>query len=223
MTKVLDEFFSTYPVLRYDKDQIIIHADDMPSGIFYIKSGFVKMSSILENGREITLNIFKAGAYFPMIWAITNLPNTYYYKTVTATEFQRVPRDVVIEFVKKNPDELFELMARILRGMKGLLVNMEHQLSGDSYHRVIAALILAAKRFGTKIKNDKVLIKLPLTHQNIADESGMTRETASLAMKKLAEKKFITYKGRTLLINDMNELIKESTIYDDVNPTPNVL
>lgn len=223
MTTSLDNFFSQYPVLQYDKNQIIIHADDIPSGIFYIKSGFVKMSAILETGREITLNIFKPGACFPMIWAITDIPDNYYYKTVTATEIQRAPRGMLLDFVKKNPDELFELTKRILRGVKGLLINIEHQLSGDSYHRVIAALVLAAKRFGVKGKKGLIIIKLPMTHQEIADIAGITRETVSLVMVKLENKKIISYKKRILSINDLEALNGESTIYEEEKPTPNTL
>jgi CRP-like cAMP-binding protein len=217
-----DECFTQYPILRYDTNQIIIHADDSPSGVFYIKNGFVKMSAILENGREITLNIFKSGAYFPMIWAIADISNTYYYRTVGKTELKRIPRDKVLEFVKKDPDFLFDLTKRILSGVSGLLLNIEHQLSGDSYHRVIAALVLAVNRFGV-VQNKCISINFPMTHQEIAGIAGLTRETVSLAMEKLVKKKIIAYKGRTLLINDKGALMKESTIYEEENQTPNTL
>ena len=212
MNNSLDDFFSQYNVLSYDKDQIIIHADDIPTGVFYLKSGFVKMSSILENGREITLNIFKPGSYFPMIWAITDIPDTYFYKTIAPTELQRAPRDLLIEFVKKNPEALYSLTKRILIGVKGLLLNIEYQLSGDSYHRVIAALVLSTKRFGVKGKSDKHIINIPLTHQEIADLAGLTRETVSLAIEKLVKKKIILYQGKKLVINDFLKLEEESTI-----------
>lgn len=223
MANTIDSFFTKYPILKYDKNQMIIHADDIPSGIFYIKSGFVKMSAILENGREITINIFKTGAYFPMIWAITNIPNTYYYKTVTTVELQRVPRDVLLEFMQKNPGMLFNLIERILRGVQGLLINIEHELSGDSYHRVIAALVLSAKRFGVKEKENAVIIDFPLTHQEIADITGITRETVSLSIEKLEKAKIVSYKKHTLVINNIMALDKESTILKEDKPTPNIL
>lgn len=125
--------------------------------------------------------------------------------------------------MKKNPDELFELTKRILRGVKGLLINIEYQLSGDSYHRVIVALVLAAKRFGVKGKKGLNIIKLPLTHQEIADIAGITRETVSLAMVKLENKKIISYKGHNLMINNLEALNRESTIYEEEKPTPNTL
>jgi CRP/FNR family transcriptional regulator, cyclic AMP receptor protein len=223
METSLDDLFSRYPILSYDKEQVIIHGDDSPSGVFYVKSGFVKMSVILETGRELTLNIFKPGACFPMFWAIANIPNTYFYKTYTPTVLQKAPREILLEFMKNNPDALFELTKRILRGVSGLLINIEHQLSGDSYHRVIAALVLSTNRFGVKGEKGLMIIKLPMTHQDIADIAGITRETVSLSMEKLTRKKIISYKGRTLIINDIKALNKESMIINGEKPTPDTL
>lgn len=220
MATSLDNFFSQYSTLRYDKDQIIIHADDIPSGVFYVKNGFVKMSTILETGRELTLNIFKPGTYFPMLWAIANVQNTYYYKTFTPVELQRAPSDEILKFVKGNPEVLLELINRILRGVSGLLINIEHQLSGNSYQRVIAALVLATNRFGVKGKKGLMIIKLPLTHQDIADIAGITRETVSLSMKKLEKKKILSYKGRTLIITNVEALNKESMFFKEEKTTP---
>ncbi len=214
----LDEFFAQYKILPYDKNQIIIHGDDIPSGVFFIKEGFVKKYAILENGREQTLRIYKPGAYFPIIWAITNIPNNYFYQTVTPVELQRAPRDGLLSFVRQNPEALFELTKRILIGEQEIFTNITHELSGDSYHRVIAALVLSARRFGAKKKKDKMIIKLPLTHQEIADQASLTRETVSLAIKKLEEKKIISYKGRTRVLNNLDALENESTIYEEEKP-----
>lgn len=96
-------------------------------------------------------------------------------------------------------------------------------ISGDSYHRVIAALVLATKRFGVENAKNNVIIKLPLTHQKIADAAGITRETVSLAMEKLEKKKIISYKGHILMINNVKALNDESTIYEEDKPTPNTL
>lgn len=173
------------------------------------------MNAVLENGRELTVNIFKPGSYFPMIWAITNIANIYYYQTATAVELQRAPRDLLLEFIGKNPDALFDLTKRILIGISGLLVNIQHQLSGDSYHRVVAALVLAAKRFGKENGRKEIIIKLPLTHEEIANLAGLTRETVSIAMEQLRKDKLIAQKNKFIVIKDVKRLGKESFIYED--------
>ena len=92
-------------------------------------------------------------------------------------------------------------------------------MSGDSYHRVIAALILCAKRFGQN-RGKKIVIDLPLTHQDIADLAAITRETASLAMGKLTRKGLISRAGRNILILDPVKLSAESGIEALSTPLP---
>src|SRR3989344_193941 len=148
--------------MTYKKGETILRSDDNPQGVYYIKKGFVKMDSIFENGREITLNIFKPGAYFPMTWAVG-----------------------------------------------GILQNIEFILCGDAYHRVLGAVFLSAKRFGEVKGNGKITIKIPLTHQDIANIAGMSRETATLAIKRLRKKKIITYKKRLIFIANIKIFEKE--------------
>src|SRR5260221_14654482 len=128
----LIDLFAKSPILTYEKDQLIIHANDIPSGIFYVKSGFVKKSALLENGREITLRVYKADSYFPLIWAFTDIGN-YYYRTVTQVDLQKISRDIFVSFLKNNPEELFKLTKHILLSEHELFTNITHQLSGDSY------------------------------------------------------------------------------------------
>lgn len=209
MTNLLENFFSKYPILAYDKNQVIIHADDTPTGVFYVKNGYIKMNTILENGRQLTLNIFKEGTYFPMIWAITNISNGYFFQTVTPAQVCRAPKDALISFIKKNPDALYDLTKRILIGLDGLLTNIEHQLSGNSYHRVVSALILSARRFGQKREKNEVVIKFPLTHDEIGNIASISRETVSIVMEKLKKKGLLTYEHKLVIIKNLDSLEKE--------------
>jgi CRP/FNR family transcriptional regulator, cyclic AMP receptor protein len=223
MTNKLTEYFLNNSNLKYKNGETIIRGDEEPTGIFYVHRGYVAMNAILENGRTITLNIFKSGSYFPMIWALTNSPNTYSYQTISYTEVHRAPKDKTLRFIKDNPDVLFDLTRRILSGVQGLLTNIEHQLTGDSYHRVISAIFLAAKRFGEPTKAGDILLSLPLTHQDIANIAGLTRETTSLALEKLEKKRLLSYRKRHILIPSMEILKKESLIDIHAESVPLIL
>lgn len=79
---------------------------------------------------------------------------------------------------------MFELTKKILIGLSGVLTNIEYMLCGNSQKRVIGAISLSAKRFGSKKRNGETIINMPLTHQDIANIAGIARETASIAIKK---------------------------------------
>ena len=67
----------------------------------------------------------------------------------------------------------------------------------------------SAKRFGKVEADGEITIMLPLTHQDIADIAGISRETASLAINKLEKKKIITYKKRLIAIKNIETLEEE--------------
>jgi CRP/FNR family transcriptional regulator len=212
----LREFFSLSKTLTYKRGEIILRSDDSPQGIIFLEEGFVKMNSIFPDGRELTLNIFKPQAYFPMTWAIADIPNTYFYQAMTNLRIRRMPKNLFLEFINQNPDVLRELTTRILIGLDGLLTNIQYLLSGNSHYRVTAAILLCARRFGKKIGENNISVTLPLTHQDIGNIAGITRETATIAIDKLQKQGLITHHYRHLIINKFNELSRISLLPDEV-------
>ncbi len=59
-------FFQHYKKQNYKKGELLIRADDQPQGIFYLKSGTVKVYAISKKGDELVVNLFKPKAFFPM-------------------------------------------------------------------------------------------------------------------------------------------------------------
>ncbi|MBI4136665.1 Crp/Fnr family transcriptional regulator [Candidatus Roizmanbacteria bacterium] len=208
----IETFFAGYQSLTYKKGEIMIRAEDTPQGVFYIKNGFVRLFCIAREGKELTFHIFKPKSYFPLIWALCDVPNRYHYQALVSSEMYRAPRQEVLDFIRQNPDELYALTNRILIGLDGLLLNMEHLLFGNAYHRVVSAILLFSCRFGKHIARGRVTIVFPLTHSDIANLAGITRETTSVAIEKLIRKKLISCHHQHIVVNNVDKLIKESTV-----------
>ena len=209
----LEVFFERFKPLKFRKREIILEAEEKPEGVFFIKSGYVRSYSISEEGREFTLNIYKPGTYFPATWALAEVPNTYFFEAMTTVELVRAPKEELKGFLKIHPEMLMDLTRRLLVGLNGLLVRIEHLLSKDAYHKVASALFMVGRRFGRKDGKGKIVVELPLTHQDIADLSYLTRETTSLEMKKLEKKGLVAKRKRLLVIKDMGKLKKESLLF----------
>jgi len=195
--KKLDDFFKQFKHQKYKKGEILIRADDNPPGIFYLKSGYVKEYAISKKGDELVVNIFKPISFFPMSWAINSTPNMYFFEAVTDLEVWRVPKDKALEFIKINPDVLYDLLSRVYKGIDGLLIRMTYLMAGNAYARLITELIIFAKRFGTSYH---------ISEKDLAASSGMTRETVSREMKMLKNKGLVSFQKGKLLIKDINGL-----------------
>lgn len=191
---------------------MLLRADDVPSGVYYIHKGYVRVYALSESGQELNLIIFSPGNFFPLIWAINDSPNTQYCESITPVEIYRAPREEFLEFLSKNPDVLHEVLSKILTRFEGLMERMEYLVFGNAYQKVASILVICAERFGIKNGNE-ILIRVPLTHKDVANLIGLTRETTSVELKKLEKEKIIIKKGRNFRIKNMEKLKEEAHWY----------
>ena len=210
-TSKLHKFFGKGRFLYYKKGETILRPGDIPQGAFFLKKGYVRLYSICESGKELTLIIFKPEDFFPMMWTFNSSPNMYYLESITTVEVWRAPKDKFLQFVKSNPDALFELIGKILVRLGGLLNRMEYLAFGNASQKVASILMICAERFGEK-QDNSAIIHIPLTHKDVAMLVGMTRETVSIEIKKLERKGTISYKGRSIIVKNIRKLQKESLL-----------
>lgn len=216
----VDKFFSKFPLAKYSKNKKILNAGENPRNVYYLKSGYVKMYSISESGKELTLNIFKADTYFPANWAIANIPNYFFYETMTNSEIAQVPNDFFLDFIKKDPEVLYDLTRRILSGLNGILVRMDYLLSTNAYTRTAATILMCSQRFGKQNSKKEIELQLPLTHEDIANLAGLTRESTSIELEKMVREGLIQNNKKHILVKDIDELRQKSLTYFEDTPLP---
>lgn len=205
----IESFFSRYPSHALSPGETFLHAGDEPKGVYFLKVGHVRQYDIsARTGTELTLHIFNPGSFFPLMWALNDTPNRYFYQSVGSAEVVLAPKQEVYNFVEQNPDVLFSLTKRLLYGLDGMILRLQNQVFGDAYTRTISELLYLGKHFGHKEGKTTVLDKR-FTHQDIGDLTGAVRETVSVAMEKLIAKNLIRYEGRTIIINDQDQLEAE--------------
>lgn len=208
ISEKLDRFFRQFKLVSFLKNQLIFGADQEPTGVMFIKSGFVRQFAISQNGDEVILHIFKPGTFFPMIWAMAGVANRHYFQTLSPTKGYLAPKESFLKFLKEDPKLLYHFATRLLRGIDGLSWRIEMTALSHAYSRVISILIYLSGHFGEKTPIGLKLI-FPFTHQEIAELVGISREHTSLEMEKLAKKGLITYQQRFLVIPDLKKLKKE--------------
>ena len=204
----LDKFFSKHKLLKYRKNELLIRVDDLPLGIFYLKEGLIREYDTRANAEDLTLNIYKPPAIFPLSYAINNtIPSRFFEAVIPSTLF-RAPKEDVLEFVKKEPEILYDLISRIYRGLEGLFKRMEYLMAGNAQARLITELLIYAKRFGLK-QNEGIMINLKLTQKDLAAQSGIARETVGRILKNLKDKGLISFKERRFFVSDLVKLEEE--------------
>lgn len=205
VTEIVQNFFSQYPSHKFKKGDILIPAETEPKGIFYIESGIVRSYWISKDGSEITLNMYKSHTFLPMSWAISGVKNTNFYEAITPVTTRLAPKNAVLDFLQKEPTVVYDLLQRIYIGMEGLWMHIESIASGNAYIKLIASILILAKRFGKQEKGNLV-IQLHMNEQDIANYSGITRETASRELQKLKKDNLVAFEKGVIIIKDLQRM-----------------
>lgn len=208
----VERFFASYPLKRFKKGHIIIHAHDTPSSVYFLAKGHVVEYDISPAGNEVVVNAFKPGAFFPMSLAINKGHNYYFFEAASPLTLRLAPAEDVVAFLKTNPEVTFDLLRRVYLGTDGLLRRMAHLMGGRSRSRLIFELLNAAARFGEKAPDGSVSISL--TETDLSRRSGMSRETISRTMAQLREAGLVIVQPGGIRITDAAAL--EAMIGDEL-------
>lgn len=189
--KKLEEFFLKHKKLTYKKGSTILRADDIPTGVYYLLEGFIKVTTVSPDGQEFTLFIFKPEDVFPYQYAFNNSPNIHSFTTMTDCTVMRCQRSEFLSFMYQNPDVLFMITQKVLIRLRGILTRLENMAFGSAFQKVASMIEILGYRFG-KHEEGYITITLPLSHKDIAELLGLTRETVSIEMKKLEDQNIIS-------------------------------
>ncbi len=205
----LNSFFPHYPLQNYKKGSIVHHPGTKINKVAFVKSGFIKLYKIDGSGNEVTIDILKPGLYFTLIFALNNENNNYYFEAVTDLELWESPKEDVFEFLKVNPDVMFEIFKNVSTGFLELISSYELLSSGKAYNKVAGLVLRLAERSSLKTLSpdpNKVMLNYKPSHQVISDMLGLSRETVSIELKKLSNDNVIDYDSTVLVVEDLKRL-----------------
>ncbi len=188
-------FLQKYTLRTFDKGEIIIFQGEAPRSSYIVQSGVVKAYNISVNGDEKPVGFFTENDTFPVSWTYGKTPSAIYYFEAFSEQVSlyTVPRTDYVDFIKNNPDVMFaELERHVVDQLaKSMRLNaLQHSRAGD---KLIYTLHYLALSHGKKLEQHVVEIKLSLTHQDFANLTGLTRETAATELNKLKHLGIITY------------------------------
>lgn len=208
----LVRFFSEFRTFHYKKDEIILRPGDMPQGVYFLNSGFVRLYSFSKEGKELTLVIYKKGDFFPVVWAFRGgEPSEYYFEALSSVEIQRSPRENFLEFIKNDNEAFMEVNDHILERFLTAIKRMQYLAFGNSKSKLASILLICGKEFGIE-KGKEIEIQIPFTHKDISNLMGVTRETVSVEIKQFENRRLIKYNDKLIVLKNTKGLEDEAIL-----------
>lgn len=187
---------------------MLIYEGDTIESIYYLVSGYVKVSNISDNGAQRTIIIYKPGDAFPLTSFLSGGGVArYFYECLTKMEVKSRPQAEFQKLIKGNLELGEELIAYSYKMSLQFEERIETLSAGSARAKVASLLKYLANKTGDD-QGEKIVLGVPLTSREIAEMCGLTRETASLHLINLKKEGVIS--GRRYLSIDKQKLTQLS-------------
>lgn len=165
---------------RYRKGTLLIQEGDFGDTLFIILSGRLRAFSAGDNDREITYGVYGKGEYMGEM-SLDGGPRSASVITLEASTCAVVSKRTLERFVAERPEFAFELLAKVIRRARVVTLSARQLALNDVYGRLKALLAALATPTvdGTPPSGER------LTHQEMANRLGCSREMVSRLMKDL--------------------------------------
>jgi CRP/FNR family transcriptional regulator len=181
---------NTIRIKVFRKNETILHEEDTNEYMYTILSGSVKVIQITDEGRETILAMHKTGDFFGEMSLIDGktMPATVLAleDTHTAIISKREFRDLMS--TEKVLDNLLVILCTRLRESWNKIQMLNFN---NAAHRIKMLFTMLSYEYGEK-DTDGVTLNIKLTHQNIANMTGITRETVTRVIDRWQKDKEIT-------------------------------
>jgi len=204
----LENLMSAYPSRDIPKGRPLLYQGEIPTMGFYIKKGIVKLYNITNQGEEKIVGYESPGGLLPIEWLFGRAQVAlYYYDTFTDCEVVRIPKDELIDKLNADPDASRAFLDRSVSMYIGATMHLHALEQSKARQKLLSIFQYLVLRFGKKISGSKHRIDLKLTHQEIANLIGTTRETTSTEISKLSKEGVLEIVD-TLYVIDVDKAVR---------------
>ncbi|AMO23509.1 Crp/Fnr family transcriptional regulator [Ramlibacter solisilvae] len=171
---------------NYRKNSVIINEGEVGESLFVLLQGRVKVYSTDADGREITYNVVEQGDYFAEMW-LDGGPRSASVMTLEPSVCAVVGRTALRDHLAAEPEFALELVSQVIRRARAATETARNMALLDVYGRVVITL---EGQKGPAAPGAPVTLT-QITHQNIANRVGASREMVSRLLKDLEKGGYI--------------------------------
>ena len=196
------DFVKKFPVKPFSKDQVLLSGGDVSDTLLALSSGFVKVSTLDDMGNEHLLWI--AGRYdiVPTERLFSkHTPLQFFYTALSDGAAYQINKADFLNYATTDLQLMTEIATSLSTHYDDLLTRISSVEQTNIRDKLIATLRYLAERFSADTTVDLYQLGLKLTHKDLAEMIGSTRETTSLELQKLNKQGCISYDRSKFIVH----------------------
>lgn len=205
MSKLASLFDNSSNLVKAKKGRILFGVDDPTTKMYLVKEGAVKIYRYTEDGKEVILHIHGPGELITISPLFKDMDHVVFAESLIDTELYWIPLAQFKASVNEDPEILLEIGKALADNWDEVEEKIEAFVTHDSLGRLAYLILQLVNKYGGK-EGNKISLPFPLTHQELANLTGMFRETISISMQELKKTGIIDIEKHTIIVKDKERL-----------------
>jgi len=184
---------------------LILVEGQTPRGVFVLCQGRVKMMSTNRDGKTFIMKIGQPGEILGLQAVVTGGTQELTIETLQPSQLAFISRSDFLHFIKQHGDACLHVARQLSSDCHSAYEVIRSIGLSQSVKEKLARLLLhwADENHAS---GNSMRLTLALTHEEVAQLIGTTRETVTRILGDLKRKNVLELKGATLVIRDMAAL-----------------
>jgi CRP/FNR family transcriptional regulator, cyclic AMP receptor protein len=203
-----DKLAHIFVTRAYRKNQIIFMEEETGSYMYLVLSGKVKVSKSGSAGKETILAIHRTGDFFG---EMSMLDGKTAPATVSAIEDSKIISVSSTDFHKYllHNEKVMLQIIQVLCSRLRQVWKTQSQSSSSAESRIRMGIYELAQKHGIRDAHG-IIVDLKITHQELAEMVGTSRETVTRALTRLREEHIIEVEDRRITLLDAKALLNQT-------------
>lgn len=188
-------------VQTFHRGDYIFSSGAKGSNVYILEEGRAKIYKLSSNGKEIILWFCFPGEIFGLAEVTRAGSREVFSEACTNARIYCISREKFTKFLATHPDsalQTIDLLSCRMRVLGDMLLNL---VTDDVPSRLIKLLTRLASRYGRR-EGDTILLDIHLTHQDMADMIGATRQTITSELNNLRRQGVIEMQHQRIQIQN---------------------
>ncbi len=183
------------------RSPIYLPADEAAS-VLLLVSGRAKICSFTEDGKQAILAFIEPGELFGELSVFTGGEREEYAEAIEKSEVMLLPRQDIERLLESHPQVTLGITKLIGLRRKRIERRLKYLLFRSNRDRLVHLLLELAEQYGTATP-EGLWIRIQLSHQDLANIIGSTRETVTLLLGELQNEGLLQVARRKIVIRDL--------------------
>jgi CRP/FNR family transcriptional regulator len=203
--KALETIKST---AAYPKGAILFVEGQNPRGVFVLCHGRAKLSTSSADGKTIILKIAEPGEILGLSATVSGKSYEVTAELMEPSQANFITRQDFLNFLRDHGDASLRVAEQLSKNYHSAYEEIRSLGLSHSAAEKLAKLLLEWAKEGNGKDKGEVRLTVTLTHEEIAQLIGTSRETVTRALADLKKKQLVQVKGSTVVIRNKPALEK---------------